>query len=456
MADTVKNRLLIYTINMLFIALSHIRNDRAFKWAYTVIALLAEKLVKKDYYVDKIRWIKKLFDENHPSLKVIRNILRGTNPHHRKTIIRTAVLNQLLVGTNKRKEFSRKNGMPYPPGFFVISPSMKCNLKCYGCYAGSYDKKAELTFDEIDNALTQAKEMGMYFCVVSGGEPFFHPRIFDIFKKHNDVIFHVFTNGTLIDETTCRKLVEVGNVIPAISIEGYREETELRRGKGLFDRILKAMELLKESKILFGFSATLTRKNTEILNSDDFIDFMIQQGCVLGWYFMYVPIGQDPNLELMQTPEQRGYQFERLTHLRATKSILLADFWHDGPLVGGCIAGGRKYFHINANGDVEPCVFCHYATHNIRTSSLQEAVFSPMFQSVRCQLPLYDNLLRPCTLVDRPEVGRKTVEEHHAYFTHEGAEIIFENLADEMDDYSKRYAVVADELWKRYFPAQKG
>jgi len=447
----VKQVLLIRSLSLLFAVLSRIRNEKVFKWSYSLIAFLAEKLVKKDYYVEKIRWIKELFDGNHPSLTVAKKILRGTNPHHRKTILRAFIINQLLVGTNKRKEFSRKNGGDYPPGFFVISPSMKCNLTCYGCYAGYYDKTAELAFDEIDSVLTQAKEMGIYFCVVSGGEPLFYPKIFELFEKHNDMIFHMYTNGSLIDEKTCQRLAEVGNVIPAISLEGFREETDKRRGKGHFDRVMKAMDLLREARVLFGFSATLTRQNTEILSSDKFVDFMIDKGCILGWYFMYVPIGREPDLELMQTPEQRGYQFERLTYLRASKSILLADFWNDGPVVGGCIAGGRKYFHVNAKGDIEPCVFCHFATHNIRTSPLQDAVNSPMFRSIRSQLPSYENLLRPCTIIDKPEISRNAVSEHNAYFTHDGAEIIYQDLSSEIDQYAKKYAAIADPLWEKYF-----
>ena len=415
-----------------------------------MLAFLAEKLAKKDYYVAKIRWVKEKFHDDHPSLEATKKILRGINPNQRKTVIKTFIINQLLVGTNKRKAFSEKHDGFYPPGFFVISPSMKCNLNCYGCYAGSYKKNAELTFEEIDSVLNQAKEMGIYFCVVSGGEPLFHPRIFDVFEKHNDVIFHMYTNGTLIDEKACRRIVEVGNVIPAISIEGYQEETDKRRGAGYFNRIMKAMDLLREAKVLFGFSATLTRHNTELLSSDEFIDFMIQKGCVLGWFFMYVPIGREPNLELMQTPEQRGYQFERLAVLRATKPILLADFWNDGPVVGGCISGARKYFHINAGGDVEPCVFCHFATHNIRTHSLHEALSAPLFKSIRCELPSYENLLRPCIIIDKPETSRNAIIRHNAYFTHDGAEIIYENLAGEIDRYAEEYGDVADRLWEKY------
>lgn len=443
---------MVYGLNILFATLARIKNERAFRGAYSLIAFLAEKLAKKDYYIAKIRWIKAKFDENHPSLTVVKKILQSTNPHHRKTIIRTFIINQLLVGTNKRKAFFEKNqGTDYPPGFFVISPSMKCNLNCYGCYAGSYEKSSELTFNEIDSVLNQAKEMGVYFCVVSGGEPLFHPDIFRIFKKHNDIIFHVYTNGSLINENTCRILAKTGNVIPAISLEGYKKETDERRGRGHFDRVMKTMTLLKEAKILFGFSATLTRQNTEILSSDKFIDFMIDKGCVFGWYFMYVPIGREPNLELMQTPEQRGYQVERLVHLRATKPILLADFWNDGPVVGGCISSGRKYFHINAKGDVEPCVFCHFASHNIRTSSLRKAINSPLFRSIRCQLPSYENLLRPCVIIDKPETSRNAIRDHNAYFTHDGAEFVYEKLACDIDRYAIEYGHIADGLWHKYF-----
>lgn len=451
MFDKIKQTVLIKALNLLFAALSRIKSKKAFRWSYSLLAFFAEKLVKKDYYVEKIRWIKQLFDSNHPSLTVTKKILQGTNPHHRKTIIKSFIINQLLIGTNKRKAFSEEKSGDYPPGFFVISPSMKCNLNCYGCYAGYYDKKAELTFEEIDRVLLQAKEMGIYFCVVSGGEPLFYSRIFDMFKKHNDMIFHVYSNGSLIDKDACQRLSEVGNVIPAISLEGFSEETDERRGKGHFDKVMRAMDLLREARILFGFSATLTRQNSDLLSSEQFIDAMIEKGCVLGWYFMYVPIGREPDLDLMLTPEQRGIQFERLTRLRNTKPIFLADFWNDGPVVGGCISGGRKYFHVNANGDVEPCVFCHFATHNIRTGTLQEALRSTMFRSIRSQLPSHENLLRPCTIIDKPDISRNAISQHNAYFTHEGAEIIYKDLTHEIDDYAKKYAAVADPLWDRYF-----
>lgn len=447
----IKERLLVNTICILFALLAKIKNESLFRRAYAVIAVLAAKLVKKDYYVEKIQWIQRLFDSNHPSLTVTQRILARTNPHHRKTIVKAAIINQLLVGTNQRKAFCDRHNGHYPPGFFVISPSMKCNLHCFGCYAGSYNKSAELTFEEIDRTLTQAKAMGIHFCVVSGGEPFFYPRIFDVFHKHNDMIFHVFTHGGLLDEAMCHRLVAAGNVIPAISVEGFQAETDARRGSGHHNRVMKAMDTLTEAGVLFGFSATLTRENAELLNSDNFIEAMIDRGCILGWYFMYVPVGRKPNLDLMMTPAQRGRQFERLRQLRNTKPILLADFWNDGPVVGGCISGGRKYLHVNANGDIEPCVFCHFATHNIRKHSLQEAVRSPLFQSIRCELPKDENLLRPCIITDRPHISRQVIAQHGAYFTHPGADIVYKDLCDEMDAYAQSYGDVADELWEKYY-----
>ncbi|MCP4748485.1 MAG: radical SAM protein [Desulfobacteraceae bacterium] len=442
---------MIQAICLLFSLLAALRNDALFQKIYTLMAFLAASLAKKDYYAEKIYWVKRLFDRNHPSLTVTRKILQQTNPRHRRTLVKSAIINQLLVGTNRRKAFCEKNNGLYPPGFFVISPSMKCDLHCFGCYAGSYTKSAELSFEEIDDALDQAKAMGLYFCVVSGGEPFFYPRIFELFKKHNDMIFHVYTHGGLIDEAVTGKLAKAGNVIPAISVEGFEKQTDERRGKGHWAKVIKAMELLRKAKILFGFSATLTRHNADLLSSDRFIDTMIDAGCVLGWYFMYVPVGFKPDMNLMMTPRQRGRQFERLVQLRNNKPILLADFWNDGPVVGGCISGGRKYLHVNANGDIEPCVFCHFATHNIRTHTLREAVSSPLFKSIRCELGKDENLLRPCIIVDRPHIGRSAIEKHNAYFTHKGAEIVYSSLAQEIDGYAAGYGKVADELWKKYF-----
>ncbi len=413
------------------------------------LTYLAERLAKKDYYIKIIRWIRELFQSGHPSLVVARKILSDTHPAHRQQLVKSFFINQLLNGTNKRKEFQDKNGF-YPPGFIVISPSMLCNLKCFGCYSGNYIKDKGLSVEVIDRILYEANEMGIYFAVISGGEPFFRKDLLDVFERHKDMAFHVFTHGGLLDEKLIDRIANIGNIVPAISIEGYEEETDMRRGKGHYATVMKAMELLSDAGVLFGFSYTQTSINTDIITSDRFIDHMIEKGCTLGWFFSYCPVGREPNLELMPKPEQRDLLRQRLQYFRATKPILLADFWNDGPIVGGCLAAGRRYLHINANGDIEPCVFAHYAVDNIHNTTMLQALQSKLFTTIKDRLASGGNLYRPCMLIDRPEVWREAVFASGAKPTHEGAETLVTTLAKPMDEYTDGYGKFADPAWEEH------
>lgn len=411
---------------------------------------LMEMTAKKDYYKERLRWIRELIRTKHPSMEFPRRILRDLHPNQREKWISNLAINHLLSGTNKRKEWAEQNGF-YPPSTVVISPTMRCNLSCYGCYAGDYGKTLELSLDEVDSILMQMKEMGLYFAVITGGEPFFMQGIFEIFKKHNDMAFLVFTHGGLIDEAMVERLIEVGNVMPAFSLEGYRPETDERRGAGHFDKVLHAMGLLRESGLSFCGSFTHTRNNSHLITDPGYIDFLLEQGVFALWLFSYVPVGREPNPELMPTPVQRDALRQATARYRDTKPMVFIDFWNDGPIISGCLAGGRKYFHINANGDIEPCVFCHFAADNIRRTTLRDALASPLFRKIREKQSGHDNLLRPCMLIDHPDAGRELFGSEGAYPTHEGAETIFTTLADQMDDYSSRYAEVADPVWEEQF-----
>ncbi len=411
---------------------------------------LMEMIPKKDYYKERIRWIRGLVRDKHPSMEFPRRILRDLHPNQRDKWISNLAVNHLLNGTNKRKEWADKNGF-YPPSTVVISPTMRCNLNCYGCYAGDYKKSLELSLDEIDSILNQMKEMGVYFAVISGGEPFYMDGIFEIFKKHSDMAFLVFTHGGLIDEQMVEKLIEVGNVMPSFSLEGYEKETDERRGPGHFKKVMHAMDLLKNNGLSFCGSFTHSRKNTDIINNGEYIDMLLSKGVFALWLFSYVPVGRKPDPELMPLPEQRDRLRRSVDEYRETKGMLFIDFWNDGPIISGCIAGGRKYFHINANGDIEPCVFCHFAVDNIRKTSIRDALASPFFTKIRQKQSEHDNLLRPCMLIDHPEVGRELFASEGAYPTHDGADDIYKGLADKMDNYSEAYAEIADEVWETEF-----
>jgi MoaA/NifB/PqqE/SkfB family radical SAM enzyme len=450
MLQSLKNYSTEKIISLLLSMASNSSNENLVRMTY-----LMELLPKKDYYRERIRWIRQLIRENHPSIEFPRRILRDLHPNQRDKWISNLAVNHLLSGTNKRKAWLDREGY-YPPSTVVISPTMRCNLSCYGCYAGDYDKSLELSREEIDSVLTQMKEMGVYFAVISGGEPFFKEDIFEIFRKHSDMAFLVFTHGGLIDERMVERLIEVGNVMPAFSLEGYERETDERRGPGHFRKVMHAMDLLRESGLSFCGSFTQTSRNTDIITSADYIDMLVDKGCSALWLFSYVPVGREPDLSLMPTPEQRDLMRRTTIEFRATKPMVFVDFWNDGPIISGCIAGGRKYFHINANGDIEPCVFCHFAVDNIRRTSLKEALRSPLFRMIRERQGEHDNLLRPCMLIDHPETGREIFSTEGVYPTHRGAEEIFTGLSSEMDGYASRYGNIADPAWEKEFRGTSG
>ena len=207
------------------------------------------------------------------------------------------------------------------PFTILIDPTSNCNLRCQGCWAGAYEKHHTLSFEEVDRIVSEAKELGIHFITMSGGEPLLWPHLLDLAQKHSDVAFMLYTNGTLIDAQMARRMREAGNISPAISLEGWRETTDRRRGKGVFDRVMAAMDHLKENGVAFGISVTVTRHNWEELFADQFIDMVIDKGALYGWSFHYIPIGSNPDFDLMLTPEQREALVRRVRHIRTHKPI---------------------------------------------------------------------------------------------------------------------------------------
>jgi MoaA/NifB/PqqE/SkfB family radical SAM enzyme len=374
-----------------------------------------------------------------------KRAISESSEHCRRKAATNFFYNYLLIGYVKRRLFFDRYGFK-PPYLLVISPTMRCNLNCYGCYAGSYARH-DLDLETVVRVVEEAKEMGVYFIVISGGEPFIWDRIYDLFEIETDVYFQVYTNGSLIDDTAAGRIANLGNVLPCISVEGFKEETDRRRGKGHFRKITGAMDAFRDRGVIFGFSATATRENNDFIVSDEFVDFYESKGCFIGWYFNYVPIGRHPDTDLMPTPEQRIRRRRKLLDLRRERRILLADFWNDGALTGGCIAGGRSYIHINSDGDVEPCVFTHFAIDNVGEKSLRDILSSDFFRAIRERIPYSDNYLRPCLLIDHPALLRKLVTNYGARPTHPGADALLDDLKDELDRYAAEYGRLADAEW---------
>ena len=417
---------------------------------------VAEKISPR--FKPEIGRVRKLFKDKAPAYLLAKRTLKEIHPNVKDKMVLNFMIKYILMGAKTRENFEKKEGIP-SPSTIVISPTMRCNLRCIGCYAGDYSKKDDLPIEYVDRVITEAKEMGTHFFVISGGEPFVRDDMLDIYEKHSDVAFMIYTNGTFINRDMAFKLQELGNVAPAISIEGFEKETDARRGQGTWEKIMKAMDNCREARIVYGFSATPTRLNTEVIYSDELMKLLTEEkGCIFGWYFTYIPIGREPDVDLMQTPEQRLYGWRRVNYLRHNYPVFIGDFWNDGMYVNGCIAGGRQYLHINVKGDYEPCVFTHCATHNIRNTTLREALMSPMFKKIREEQkkPKFNNRMRPCMIIDHPEVLRKIVKECNAYPTHDNAHTILTKCAAHLDKYSKEYGELTEPFWKKVYIEKKG
>ncbi len=414
--------------------LSRISEDQLLR-----LPIVRRNLERISHYPDGSEFLKSLLVQVHRNAgRLSKNCLAK--------FAESLIFNECIAARPKRREFYARHKFQ-PPFFLVLSPTMRCNLNCYGCYADTYDKGKELNTLEIHRLLEEAKGMGIYFITISGGEPFLRQDLLDIFEAHKDMFFQVFTNGTLIDKRTAGALSELGNVLPAISVEGWDKETDARRGPGVYQKVLAAMACLKKEGVLFGFSATATRHNSELIVSDEFVNFLVEQGCFIGWYFNYLPVGKEPCLELMPTPEQRIQRMMRLRNLRKKGAILLADFFNDGPMVDGCIAVDR-YLHINSRGDVEPCVFIHFSVDNVRRKDLETIVDSEFFHAIRRRQPYSFNCYRSCLITDHPQILRQVIGECRAYPTHADAEGILTTFAADLDRYAQAYKEMTDALWK--------
>jgi len=393
----------------------------------------------------RFRW---LVEQGHPFGKWLQRISQELNPKARVCLISNLYGNAWFLNRDTRRRFKGQHGFS-PPYIIVFDVTSRCNLKCEGCWAALYGKGKDLDYDLLERAVSEAEnEMGVHFFVFSGGEPTLRKDLYRFYQDHNDSQFQLYTNGTLIDDEMAARFAECGNVMLMVSIEGDQVLTDERRGEGVHSRALQAMRNLKKHGVLFGFSATATKRNFESISSDEFIEKMIEMGCLYGWYFQYIPIGRNPNVDTMILAEQRDYLRRRIYKLRNTYPIFLSDFWNDGPEVGGCMAGGKRYFHVTNNGDIEPCVFCHFTVDNIKDKTLTEALKHPLFRAIREAIPYDGNTLRPCMLIDRPWVFREHARKYGARPSHPGAETLIDELAEPLDEKARQWAEIADKCWR--------
>ncbi|MGB9835268.1 MAG: radical SAM/SPASM domain-containing protein [Candidatus Saccharicenans sp.] len=460
---------------------------RTFKPLAYYLASSWEKQLRKNAAEEMARGEKPpgaVRDRAEMGIAILRTITRAIiedrlSPQTLEKLLNVLIAEAIIKeGEIPVKENFRQQFGCIPPAFLLISPTKKCNLYCIGCYADSDRTEIKLAWPVLDRLVAESKELwGARFVVISGGEPLLYEdrghHLLDLMEKHGDCFFLMYTNGTLIDEQTARRIARAGNIMPAVSVEGLRETTEKRRGRGVFDRLLTAFENLRREKAFYGISLTITKENAEEVFSDEVMDFYFnQQGAHFAWAFQYMPIGRAFTLNLLPTPEQRLRMYRRVWQLVYTKHLFLVDFWNSGTATHGCISAGRSggYLAVNWDGTVTPCVFVPYSPVNIyeiyaQGKTLNHVWAHPFFADIRKWQHDYGygknlalegpvkNWIMPCPMRDHFEDLFKLLEKHRPHPIDDNAA---EALADPeyyqgLVEYDRQVAALLNPIWEETY-----
>ena len=408
---------------------------------------MIDKVAPDDVFPTQRAAFHQAIDDESNWYQLIMKILTDTNPQVRDRLIKTFVVDANMLAWPKQ-EAMRDQYHCNIPWAILLDPTSACNLRCTGCWAAEYGHKQNLTYEEIDSIINQGVKLGTHVYIYTGGEPLVRKHdLINLCEAHPDCAFLSFTNATLIDEEFVQDMIRVANFVPAISVEGFEEATDARRGEGTYAKVSRAMELLRENGLPFGVSCCYTSANASSIASEEFFDWLIEKGALFAWVFTYMPVGVGSPTSLMVHADQREHLYRFIREMREKKPLFTLDFQNDGEFVGGCIAVGRRYLHINAAGDVEPCVFAHYANANIRETSLLDALRSPLFMQYYEGQPFNDNLLKPCPILENEGLLADMVKRAGAHSTDLQEKESAENLCAKCHDSIAEWTPVAERMW---------
>lgn len=297
----------------------------------------------------------------------------------------------------------KRQGIHVPP-IMIFSITNRCNLRCKGCYAQALrpSSQTEMSEDKIRSIFAEAKELGISFAVLAGGEPLVRPEILDITRGFPEIISLLFTNGLLIDEELLMRFREQRHVVPVISLEGYEEDTDGRRGQGVYEHLQRIITKLNNNGIFFSVSLTVTRSNLATVTDEQFIQHLIGLGCKLFFFVEYTPIREGTDGWVI-TDEQRASISRVMNSLRLKYPAVFVAVPGDEEEFGGCLAAGRGFVHISAEGDLEACPFAPYSDTNLRDSSLKEALQSELLKIIRQNSEQLEEGEGGCALWDKRE-----------------------------------------------------
>ena len=349
------------------------------------------------------------FDLQDYLTKGVEKIVAGTvkatlsNPKESAFMLKFSAASS---NASKKRREAEKNGEHIPP-FLIASITSKCNLHCAGCYSrcnhATVDSEPvkQLTADEWTKIFDEADEIGISFILLAGGEPMLRRDIIEAAGRKQNILFPIFTNGTFVDEEYYSLFDKCRNLLPVMSIEGDREATDNRRGKGIYDRLISNMEEFKKRKLIFGASVTVTTQNYKEVTSREFLNDLSERGCKAVIFVEYVPVTVEDK-SLAPDDEQRMYLMNQIENLRKEHpEMIYISFPGDEKSSGGCVAAGRGFFHINSHGGAEPCPFSPFSDVNVKNTSLREALHSPLFTALRDGGILLDDHAGGCVLFEK-------------------------------------------------------
>jgi len=311
-----------------------------------------------------------------------KDALRVALAHPRQAAFFMQTLRWQRKAAKKRLDWGKK-GVHVPP-ILIISVTSKCNLHCQGCYhqALRSAEESEMSDERLSGLVAEAKELGVSFIVIAGGEPLTRPIILDLAEKYPAIMFLVFTNGLLIDEGVIKKMSKSRNIVPLVSLEGYENDTDKRRGAGVYEKVLKGIVKLKEENIFWGSSLTMTRANFADVTDENFIKRLVETGCKLFMLVEYTPVKKGTE-DWVLTSEQRTELLKKRDFFRKSYPAMFVALPWDEEEIGGCLSSGRGFVHISAEGNVEPCPFVPYSDTNLKDISLKDALQSKMLKTIR-------------------------------------------------------------------------
>lgn len=296
------------------------------------------------------------------------------------------------------------------PAFLFISITNKCNLSCQGCWSTPTDPPRELSLDDLDHIVEECKKQGSYFFGILGGEPLLHPQLFEIFRRHPDCYFLLFTNGITLTGDVARELRRAGNVSPLISIEGNPEVSDERRGgSDVYELSMQGLENCRRNRLITGVATSVCKSNYRDLATEEFVNEIIGRGAHYLWYYIYRPVGPNPSPELTLSSEEVVAVRRFIVDIRTTAPIAVVDAYWDHQGNALCPAAVGIGHHISPAGDIEPCPPLQFATESIHDGKDLYEIFNnsgamKRFRNLVC------GTTRGCIIMERPDLLKKYLE----------------------------------------------